>query len=84
MAPIDDTPTSVEFYRARGEVFSHGLRTLVELPCRCRHLSGTGRCKTYATRPVACVRFEVGSAMCVFAVSRRRPDQAEAILALMP
>ncbi len=83
MAPIDDTPTSEEFYRTRGSVFRQGFRSFVELPCRCENLSGTGRCKTYATRPVACVRFEVGSAMCVTAITRRRPDQADAIMALI-
>jgi hypothetical protein len=37
---------------------------------------------TYSQRPVACSRFTVGSLMCVTAIERRRPDQAEAIKAL--
>jgi hypothetical protein len=32
---------------------------------------------------VACIRFEVGSTMCIAAIERRRPDQAEAIKALI-
>jgi hypothetical protein len=38
---------------------------------------------TYSQRPVACSRFAVGSTMCVTAIQRRRPDQADAIMALL-
>ena len=41
-----------------------------------------GKFKTYASRPVACIRYEVGSALCLATIERRRPDQADAIKAL--
>ena len=83
LIPIDASPTTTEFYSARGEVFQIVGRTYAELPALCTHLSGSGKCKTYANRPVACSRFAVGSTMCVTAIQRRRPDQAEAIMALL-
>ena len=83
MLPINASPTTTEFYAARGEVFYIEGRTFAEVASRCPHLSGSGKCKTYASRPVACSRFTVGSTMCVTAIQRRRPDQAEAIMALL-
>jgi hypothetical protein len=38
---------------------------------------------TYSQRPVACSRFVVGSTMCLTAIEGRRPDQADAIKALL-
>lgn len=72
-----------EFYRARAEVIEIYGATFTEIPHRCPQLSNSGRCKTYANRPVACSRFAVGSTMCLTAIDRRRPDQAEAIKALI-
>ena len=83
MLPINASPTTTEFYAARGEVFYIDGRTFAEVASRCPHLSGSGKCKTYANRPVACSRFAVGSTMCVTAIKRRRPDQADAIMALL-
>jgi hypothetical protein len=83
LIPIDASPTTTEFYAARGEVFQIVGRTFAELPSRCPHPSGSGKCKTYANRPVACSRFAVGSTMCVTAIQRRRPDQADAIMSLL-
>jgi Fe-S-cluster containining protein len=83
LLPIDASPTTTEFYAARGEVFMIVGRTFAELPSRCPHLSQSGKCKTYDNRPVACSRFAVGSTMCVTAIQRRRPDQADAIMALL-
>jgi Fe-S-cluster containining protein len=83
MLPINASPTTTEFYAARGEVFYIDGRTFAEVASRCPHLSGSGKCKTYASRPVACSRFTVGSTMCVTAIKRRRPDQADAIMALL-
>jgi len=83
LLPIDASPTTTEFYAARGSVFQIVGRTFAEVPARCPHLSGSGKCKTYANRPVACSRFAVGSTMCLTAVQRRRTDQADAIIALM-
>ena len=80
---IDTSPMDTEFYEARGSVFQlHGFQ-YAELPARCPYLSNIGKCMTYAQRPVACSRFEVGSVMCVTAIERRRPDQAKAIKALL-
>lgn len=56
---------------------------MAELPARCPYLSKAGKCMTYSQRPVACSRFAVGSTMCVTAIKRRRPEQAEAIMALL-
>jgi Fe-S-cluster containining protein len=83
MLPINASPTTTEFYAARGEVFYIEGRTFAEVASRCPHLSQSGKCKTYASRPVACSRFTVGSTMCVTAIQRRRPDQADAIMALL-
>ncbi len=83
LLPISPAPTSTEFYAARGSVFHIAGSTFAEVPARCPHLSGSGKCKTYASRPVACSRFTVGSVMCLTAIERRRPDQAEAIRALL-
>ena len=83
MLPINASPTTTEFYAARGEVFYIDGRTFAEVASRCPHLSGSGKCKTYASRPVACSRFTVGSVMCLTAIERRRPDQADAIMALL-
>jgi hypothetical protein len=83
MLLIDRNPLTAEFYCARGEVFAINGNPVAELPCRCPHLSNSGKCKTYASRPVACIRFEAGSTMCLAAIERRRPDQAEAIIALI-
>lgn len=74
---------TAEFYEARGSVFEIYGSTFAELPARCPYLSNTGKCMTYAQRPVACSRFAVGSTMCVTAIQRRRPDQADAIMALL-
>ena len=74
---------TTEFYEARGSVFEIVGRTYAELPARCPYLSKAGKCMTYSQRPVACSRFVVGSLMCVTAIKRRRPDQAEAIIALL-
>ena len=83
LIPIDASPATTEFYEARGSVFElHGYQ-YAELPARCPYLSNLGKCMTYAQRPVACSRFEVGSIMCVTAIERRRPDQADAIKALL-
>jgi Fe-S-cluster containining protein len=80
---IDTSPIETEFYDARGSVFQlHGFQ-YAELPARCPYLSKAGKCMTYAQRPVACSRFAVGSTMCLTAIQRRRPDQAEAIRALL-
>jgi len=80
---IDTSPIETEFYDARGSVFQmHGFQ-YAELPARCPYLSKAGKCMTYAQRPVACSRFAVGSTMCVTAIQRRRPDQADAIMALL-
>ena len=81
--PINSSPMTVEFYEARGSVFEILGSTYAELPARCPYLSKTGKCMTYAQRPVACSRFVVGSLMCIAAIERRRPDQAEAIKALI-
>ena len=83
LLPIDASPTTTEFYAARGSVFMIATSTFAEVPARCPHLSGSGKCKTYANRPVACSRFPVGSVMCLTAIERRRPEQAEAIMALL-
>jgi Fe-S-cluster containining protein len=83
LLPIDRSPMTQEFYRARAEVVEIYGNTFTEIPHRCPHLSNSGRCKTYANRPVACSRFAVGSTMCLTAIERRRPDQAEAIKALI-
>jgi Fe-S-cluster containining protein len=80
--PISPSPTSTEFYEARGSVFQVAGQTMAEVPARCPYLSKAGKCMTYSQRPVACSRFTVGSLMCVTAIERRRPDQAEAIKAL--
>jgi len=83
LLPIDASPTTTEFYDARGSVFQlHGFQ-YAELPARCPYLSKAGKCMTYSQRPVACSRFVVGSTMCVTAIKRRRPEQAEAIMALL-
>ena len=80
---IDTSPMDTEFYEARGSVFQlHGFQ-YAELPARCPYLSKHGKCMTYAQRPVACSRFEVGSLMCVTAIQRRRPNQADSIMALL-
>ena len=80
---IDTSPMTIEFYEARGSVFElHGYQ-YAELPARCPYLSNLGKCMTYAQRPVACSRFEVGSTMCLTAIERRRPAQAKAIIALL-
>ena len=83
LIPIDSSPMTTEFYDTRGSVFEIYGRTYAELPARCPYLSKAGKCMTYAQRPVACSRFEVGSLMCVTAIERRRPDQAKAIMALL-
>lgn len=83
LIPIDPSPLTTEFYEARGSVFEIHGQPYAELPARCPYLSNLGKCMTYAQRPVACSRFVVGSAMCVQAIRRRRPTQAEAILALL-
>ena len=83
MLSIDRNPLTAEFYRARGEVFAINGHPFAEMPSRCPHLSGSGKCKTYASRPVACIRYEVGSALCLATIERRRPDQADAIKALI-
>jgi len=83
LLPISPAPTSTEFYAARGSVFMIATSTFAEVPARCPHLSQSGKCKTYDNRPVACSRFTVGSVMCLTAIERRRPDQAEAIIALL-
>jgi len=83
LLPIDASPTTTEFYDARGSVFEIFGQTMAELPARCPYLSKAGKCMTYSQRPVACSRFAVGSTMCVTAIKRRRPDQAEAIMALL-
>ena len=83
MLRIDTSPIETEFYDARGSVFQlHGFQ-YAELPARCPYLSKAGKCMTYSQRPVACSRFVVGSTMCIAAIERRRPDQAEAIKALI-
>ena len=82
MLPIDRNPMTAEFYRARGKVFYIHGQPYAEVASRCPSLSGTGKCKCYTSRPVACIRFVVGSTMCQAAVERRRPNQAEAIKAL--
>ena len=74
---------TTEFYEARGSVFELHGHQYAELPARCPYLSNLGKCMTYAQRPVACSRFVVGSTMCVTAIQRRRPDQADAIMALL-
>jgi Fe-S-cluster containining protein len=81
--PINASPTTTEFYAARGEVFMIAGSTYAEVPARCPHLSQSGKCKTYSNRPVACSRFTVGSTMCLTAIERRRPAQAKAIMALL-
>ena len=84
LLPIDASPMTTEFYEARGSVFELYGHQYAELPARCPYLSNLGKCMTYAQRPVACSRFVVGSVMCVTAIKRRRPDRAEAIMALLP
>ena len=83
LLPIDASPTTTEFYSARGDVFQIVGRTYAELPARCPYLSKAGKCMTYSQRPVACSRFAADSTMCVTAIQRRRPDQADAIMALL-
>ena len=83
MLPIDRNPLTAEFYSARAEVFAVNGQPIAEIPYRCPSLSSSGKCKCYASRPVACIRFAVGSTMCLAAIERRRPDQAEAIKALI-
>ena len=83
MLPLDRNPMTAEFYRARGEVFYVNGNPYAEIPSRCPSLSTAGKCKCYTSRPVACIRFAVGSTMCFAAIERRRPDQAEAIKALI-
>ena len=68
MLPIDRNPMTAEFYRARGEVFYIHGQPVAEIASRCPSLSSTGKCKCYASRPVACIRFVVGSTM--FPVSK--------------
>lgn len=83
MLPIDRNPLTAEFYSARAEVFAINGNPVAEIPSRCPSLSSSGKCKCYASRPVACIRFAVGSTMCLAAIERRRRDQAEAIKALI-
>ena len=83
LLPIDSSPMTTEFYSARGSVFQIANLNFAEIPSRCPHLSGSGKCKSYASRPVACSTFPVGSPMCLVAIERRRPDQADAIKALL-
>ena len=84
LIPIDASPMTTEFYEARGSVLEIVGQIFAELPARCPYLSNLGKCMTYGKRPVACSRFAVGSTMCVTAIKRRRPTQADAILALLP
>jgi Fe-S-cluster containining protein len=83
MMTIDNNPVTTEFYRARASVFTIDSLPAIEIDSRCPSLSASGKCKCYASRPVACIRFAVGSTMCLTAIERRRPDQAEAIKALI-
>jgi hypothetical protein len=55
----------------------------IELPLRCGKLSPCGTCTIHATRPQTCIVYEVGSPACRATVARRRPAQADEILAAM-
>ncbi len=77
--PVDQDNT--EFYRARGFNVT-GDYAWIET--RCPQLDACGKCAIFATRPKQCVAYPVGGAACRITVKHRRPDQAEAILALLP
>ena len=57
LLPISPSPTSTEFYAARGSVFHIAGSTFAEVPARCPHLSGSGKCKTYPSLSRSNVRF---------------------------
>lgn len=63
----------------------HGIETKrgIYLNCRCRHLAG-GKCAIYDTRPQCCRDFSPGATGCLDAIHRVRPQQAQAILAVLP
>jgi Fe-S-cluster containining protein len=83
MFVIPSDPVSREFYSARAGIFQDQTATLAEVPCACPRLDASGRCSTYADRPIACRTFKVGSPMCLAAIHRRRPSMAATILALI-
>jgi Fe-S-cluster containining protein len=83
MFGISSDPVSLEFYSARAAIFNVETITVAEVPCACPQLNASGRCDIYPNRPKACRTFKPGSTMCLAAVKRRRPDQADQILALI-
>jgi Fe-S-cluster containining protein len=83
LIPIDRNPMVTEFYDVRSVTLEIKGQPFAKIESRCPLLKECGRCRIYASRPVACIRYEVGSPMCLATVERRRIDQAEAIKALM-
>jgi len=54
----------------------------VELPCPCSMLVD-GKCSIYETRPDKCDKAQVGGFDCIFAISRRRPENVIELMNLI-
>ena len=70
---------NLDWWRYHGTATGDGIY----FNCRCRHLAD-GKCAIYGTRPQCCRDFFPGTAACVAAIHRVRPQQARAILAMLP
>ncbi len=59
----------------------HGQRVVggLNLACACSALR-EGRCTIYDDRPRVCRDYAVGSAACLAAIARRRPEPARAVI----
>ena len=82
LVPIESDKLSQDFWSTRGRTFELHDQKFVELEIRCKHLCN-GRCGIYKDRPEACIIYEVGSQACITTIKARRPDQADAIIALI-